>query len=122
MTPYEEQKAAWLRWKAQQLTAPPDFVKASLFVCWLSEASPGERTLYHIGNLATDRLTNPGLDARAREVETAAATGLVVITQLRYYDLNACHEHRVKALAEKGYGFAHCYFAQRTTVRSKTNE
>lgn len=86
----------------------------SLFTRWLRDAPAGERTVYHVGNLARDRVRYPQLDARAREALDAANAGLVHLIQHRFYDLSAALQPRSVSLASRGYGAAYVYMAERT--------
>ena len=53
---------------------------------WLSQAEPGECKVYHIGNLAHDRVTNLELEIEAHEWMRASDAGLVQLHFMRSPD------------------------------------
>ena len=91
-------------------------LNTTLFLNWLRQAPPGERTIYHKGNLAADRLLSARLNERADAALLASQQGLVKLTQLRYFELSAAAKPRSEALSDLGYGYSYVYIAERTAL------
>ena len=66
---------------------PADSLAQSVDV-WLATARPGAKLVYHIGELARDMISRPGLYAAARRFNWAQEQGLVELTQLRASQLS----------------------------------